>query len=90
MVYGCVTTGHTFARVLLGETLVTNGPVPSGHLPNDVVGFTGHAKESTSLPNPLKKWTSSDARKMKDIDLVAYSNIILFYIEVLVVKGVLY
>ena len=38
----------------------------------------------------LKEWTAPVARKMKDIDLVAYSNIILFYIEVSVVKGVLY
>ena len=37
----------------------------------------------------LKQWTSSDARKMKNRDLVVCLNVILFYVEVLVVKGIL-
>jgi len=38
----------------------------------------------------LKQWTSPDARKMKDRDLVACFNVILFYVAVSVVKGVLF
>jgi len=38
----------------------------------------------------LKQWTSSDARKMKNRDLVVCLNVILFYVEVLVVKGILF
>jgi hypothetical protein len=36
------------------------------------------------------QWISPDARKMKDRDLVAYFNVILFYVEISVVKGVLF
>ena len=35
----------------------------------------------------LRQWMSSDARKMKDRNLVACFNVILFYVEVSVVKG---
>ena len=38
----------------------------------------------------LKQWTSPDARKMKDGDLVVCFNVILFYVEISVVKGVLF
>jgi hypothetical protein len=38
----------------------------------------------------LKQWTSPDARKMKDRNLVACFNVILFYVEVSVVKWVLF
>ena len=40
--------------------------------------------------NFLKQWTSSDARKMKNRDPVACLNVILFYVEVLVVKEILF
>jgi hypothetical protein len=40
--------------------------------------------------NFLKQWTSSDARKMKNRDPVVCLNVILFYVEVLVVKGILF
>ena len=35
----------------------------------------------------LKEWTAPVARKMKGRDLVACFNVILFYVEVSVVKG---
>jgi len=38
----------------------------------------------------LKQWTSLDARKMKYRDLVACFNAILFYVQVSVVKEVLF
>ena len=40
--------------------------------------------------NFLKQWTSSDARKMKNRNLVACFNVILFYVEASVVKGILF
>ena len=38
----------------------------------------------------LKQWTSPDARKMKDRDLVVCFNVILFYVEISIVKGVVF
>ena len=38
----------------------------------------------------LKQWTSPDSRKMKDRGLVACFNVILFYVEVSIVKGILF
>ena len=38
----------------------------------------------------LKQWTSPNARKMKDRDLMACFNVILFYVEVSIVKEVLF
>jgi len=38
----------------------------------------------------LKQWTSPDARKMTDKDLVVCFNVILFYTRVSVVKGLLF
>ena len=35
----------------------------------------------------LKQWTSPDARKMDDRDLVMCFNVILYYVEVSIVKG---
>jgi len=37
-----------------------------------------------------KQWTSPNARKMKDRDLMACFNVILFYVEVSIVKEVLF
>ena len=38
----------------------------------------------------LKQWMLPDAGKMRDKELVACFNVILFYVEVLVVKGVIF
>lgn len=40
--------------------------------------------------NFLKQWMLPDARKMNDMDLMAWFHVILFYDEVLVIKGALF
>ena len=48
--------------------------------------------ESGAVPRQwsfMKEWTAPVARKMKGRDLVACFNVILFYIEISVVRGVI-
>ena len=49
--------------------------------------------ESGAVPRRwsfLKQWTAPVARKMKDRDLVVCFNVILFYVEVSIVKEVIF